>query len=439
MRITVIGSGYVGLVTGTCLSEVGNKIVCLDLDASKIENLKKGIVPIYEPDLEEMIQKNVDAGRLAFTTSVEDAIRFGDVIFIAVGTPPGEDGSADLHYVLGAAESIAKHMDAYKVIVNKSTVPVGTADMVSETISNVLQKRSVSFSFDVVSNPEFLREGSAIRDFMYPDRIVIGVSTQCARDIMTELYSVFQFKKERILLMDVFSAELTKYAANAMLAPRISFMNELARLSERLGADIGLVRKGIGSDPRIGYDFLYPGCGYGGSCFPKDVSALIQIGKANGIDMTVIQSVETANERQKEWFSQKILDHYDELEGKTFALWGLSFKPETDDLREAPSETIITQLLKKGAKIQAYDPVAMQEAKKKYQNQEGLTFAISALEALDGCDGLVIVTEWKEFRSPDWADMKTRMKQPIIFDGRNIYQSDVPRKEGFTYFSIGRR
>lgn len=439
MKITVIGSGYVGLVTGTCLAEVGNHVCCLDLDPAKIALLQDGGIPIYEPGLDEMVRRNVAAGRLRFTTDVAESVAFGDIQFIAVGTPPDEDGSADLQYVVSAARNIGQHMSGYKVIVDKSTVPVGTADKVKATIAATLAARGVALDYSVVSNPEFLKEGAAIEDFMKPDRIVVGAEDERAIDMMRRLYAPFQRNHERILFMDVRSAELTKYAANAMLATRISFMNELANLAETLGADIELVRKGIGSDPRIGYHFLYPGTGYGGSCFPKDVKALIASGRENGHAMRVLSAVEDANEAQKQRLVEKVVARFGEdLAGRRFALWGLAFKPNTDDMREAPSRVIVNELTRRGAVVTAYDPVAMPEAARTMSDIAGFGFADDMMSPLAGADALLIATEWKAFRSPEFDEMKRLLKQPLIFDGRNMYDPAWVREQGFDYHAIGR-
>lgn len=439
MKITVIGTGYVGLVSGTCLAEVGNDVLCLDVDPAKIKILEEGGIPIHEPGLLEMVRRNREAGRLKFTTDIQLAAEFGDVQFIAVGTPPDEDGSADLQYVVAAARNIGKYMTNYKVVVDKSTVPVGTADKVSAAIAEELALRKTDIAFSVVSNPEFLKEGAAIEDFMRPDRIVIGVADEPSQEVMRTLYAPFQRNHERLVVMDVRSAELTKYAANAMLATRISFMNELANLAEILGADIEHVRKGIGSDPRIGYDFLYPGCGYGGSCFPKDVKALIKTGKANYYDLKVLNAVEEANDIQKHVLTQKIKNHFgSNLAGKHFALWGLAFKPNTDDMREAASRVLIQDLVGAGATVTAYDPVAMDEASRIFKNTQGLSFAKTQNLALDDADALVIVTEWKEFRSPDFSEIKQKVKDKIIFDGRNMYDPKVVKNAGIEYRPIGR-
>jgi UDPglucose 6-dehydrogenase len=438
MKITVVGTGYVGLVSGTCMAEVGNDVLCLDVDPAKIKVLEDGNIPIHEPGLLEMVRRNVAAGRLKFTTDIKKAVEFGDVQFIAVGTPPDEDGSADLQYVVAAARNIGKHMTNYKVVVDKSTVPVGTADKVKAAIKEELAARKAEISYSVVSNPEFLKEGAAVEDFMRPDRIVIGAADDISKDIMRALYAPFQRNHERLVLMDVRSAELTKYAANAMLATRISFMNELANLAEILGADIESVRKGIGSDPRIGYDFLYSGCGYGGSCFPKDVKALISTGKNNGYDLKVLNAVEDANDAQKQVLTQKIKKHFGHnLAGKHFAVWGLAFKPNTDDMREATSRVLINDLLQAGATLTAYDPVAMPEAKRIFNHKAGLSFAETPNQALNNADALVIVTEWKEFRSPDFSQIKQKLKANIIFDGRNMYDPRSVKSAGIEYSSIG--
>jgi UDPglucose 6-dehydrogenase len=440
MKITVIGTGYVGLVTGTCLSEVGNDVICFDTDSAKITALKQGVLPIWEPGLDDMVARNVKAGRLHFTDDIAEATRFGTVQFIAVGTPPGEDGSADLQYVLQAARNIGRHMNDYKVVVDKSTVPVGTADKVRAAIAEELALRGVDTPFSVVSNPEFLKEGAAIEDFMRPGRIVLGADDEQAALNMRALYAPFQRHHERMVLMDIRSAELTKYAANAMLATRISFMNELANLAEKLGADIEDVRKGIGSDPRIGYDFLYAGAGYGGSCFPKDVKALIQTAATDaGMDLQVLSAVEAANQKQKHVLGNKVKARFGaDLSGKHFAIWGLAFKANTDDMREASSLTVIQDLLDAGATVSAYDPVATAHAHALMQGQDGVRFADSPLGALEGADALLIVTEWKEFRSPDFDSIKASLKSAVIFDGRNLYDPKWVRGMGFEYLAIGR-
>lgn len=440
MKVTIIGTGYVGLVTGTCLAEVGNEVMCLDLDEKKINLLKQGGIPIYEPGLEDMVKRNVAAGRLHFTTNVAESVAFGTVQFIAVGTPPDEDGSADLQYVVAAARNIGRHMNEYRVIVDKSTVPVGTADKVRAAVQEELEKRGAKLEFAVASNPEFLKEGAAVEDFMRPDRIVIGTDDANALEMMRSIYAPFQRNHERIIGMDIRSAELTKYAANAMLATRISFMNELALLAEKLGADIEHVRQGIGSDPRIGYHFLYPGVGYGGSCFPKDVQALQRTAEENGIDLKVLHAVEMANERQKGVLIQKIEQRFGgDLAGKHFALWGLAFKPNTDDMRAAPSRVIMEGLWERGATITAYDPAAVHETQRIYGNEPRLQYADTPMECLEGADALVIATEWKVFRSPDFSEIKTKLKHPVIFDGRNLYEPKLVREQGLEYFPIGRQ
>ena len=439
MKITVIGSGYVGLVTGTCLAEVGNEVCCLDVDPAKIALLQAGGIPIYEPGLDDMVRRNVAAGRLHFTTDVAESVAFGDIQFIAVGTPPDEDGSADLQYVLAAARNIGRYMDGYKVVVDKSTVPVGTADKVRAALAEVLVERDAQLDYSVVSNPEFLKEGAAIEDFMKPDRIVVGAEDERAVEMMRRLYAPFQRNHERILFMDVRSAELTKYAANAMLATRISFMNELANLAETLGADIELVRRGIGSDPRIGYHFLYPGAGYGGSCFPKDVKALISSGKAHGHTLRVLDAVEAANDAQKLRLVDKAVARFGEdLSGRRFALWGLAFKPNTDDMREAPSRVIVAELTRRGAEVVAYDPVAAEEARRVMGDNPRLRFAEDMMSPLDGADALLIVTEWKMFRAPDFEAIRAALKAPVIIDGRNMYDPAWLREQGFDYLAIGR-
>jgi len=440
LKITVIGTGYVGLVSGTCLAEVGNDVLCLDLDAEKIRTLNSGGLPIHEPGLLDMVSRNRTAGRLRFTTDVAEAVAHGLLQFIAVGTPPDEDGSADLQYVIAAARSIGRHMDGYRAIVDKSTVPVGTADRVRSAVAEELAARGMNTEFSVVSNPEFLKEGAAVEDFMRPDRIIVGAEDGRAIELMRQLYAPFQRSHSRLIVMDVHSAELTKYAANAMLATRISFMNELANLAEKLGADIELVRQGIGADPRIGYQFLYPGCGYGGSCFPKDVQALNRAARDAGGALRVLGAVEEANEFQQGVLGRKILGRLGEdLSGRRFALWGLAFKPNTDDMREAPSRRVIADLLARGASVCAYDPVAMDEARRIFGAEARIAYAESPMAALDGADALVIVTEWKEFRSPDFGEMKRRLKAPLVFDGRNLYDPSQMRAAGIQYFAIGRQ
>ena len=439
MKLTIVGTGYVGLVTGACLADVGNQVLCLDINLEKIDLLNAGGIPIYEPGLKEMVASNVAAGRLHFSSDVVKGVAFGDVHMIAVGTPPGEDGSADLQYVVAAARNIGRHMTTAKIVIDKSTVPVGTADKVREAIAAELRQRGVEVPFSVVSNPEFLKEGAAVEDFMRPDRIVIGAEDEDTIAAMRKLYAPFQRNHDRLMVMDVRSAELTKYAANAMLATRISFMNELALLAERLGADIESVRKGIGSDPRIGFDFLYPGAGYGGSCFPKDVQALIRTAHAAGHDLKVLQAVEDANDAQKSVLTQKIVKRLGEdLSGKTIALWGLAFKPNTDDMREAPSRVLIADLLARGARVRAYDPVASHEAQRIFAGETRIDFVDKPMLAVQGADVLAIVTEWKEFRAPDFPAIKALLKTPAIFDGRNLYDPAVPRRAGLEYFAIGR-
>ena len=439
MKVTVIGTGYVGLVTGACLSDMGNHVVCVDLDESKIRTLKEGGIPIHEPGLKDIIAKNVKAGRLEFTTDLKWAVGHGTLQFIGVGTPPDEDGSADLQYVLAAATSIGRHMTDYKVVIDKSTVPVGTADKVRAAVRQAMAERGLDMEFAVVSNPEFLKEGSAVADFARPDRIVIGADDDRAVLLMRALYSPFIRNHDRLLVMDLRSAEFTKYAANAMLATRISFMNELALLAEQVGADIELVRKGIGSDPRIGTHFLYAGTGYGGSCFPKDVKALVRTGRDSGIELGVLQAVENANERQKLVLVDKVVARFgQDLRGHCFALWGLSFKPNTDDMRDAPSRVIIRALAERGATMRAYDPVAMDEAKRVLDDVPGLQFVNNQAEALEGADALLIITEWKEFKSPDFDLIRSSLKQPLVFDGRNLYEPELMRALGIEYAGIGR-
>jgi UDPglucose 6-dehydrogenase len=440
MKITMIGTGYVGLVTGTCFAEIGNDVLCLDVDERKIAILDGGGVPIHEPGLEAMVKRNIAAGRLRFTTDVAASVAHGALQFIAVGTPPDEDGSADMQYVIAAARNIGRLMESPKIVIDKSTVPVGTADRVRDTIDQELAARGVSIAFSVASNPEFLKEGAAVDDFMRPDRVVIGASDERAIQTLRALYAPFMRNHERFLIMDVRSAELTKYAANAMLATRISFMNELANLADRLGADIEMVRQGIGSDPRIGYHFLYPGVGYGGSCFPKDVKALQHTADQFGHPLTLLNAVEQVNEAQKHVLVDKIVERLGgDLKGRTFALWGLAFKPNTDDMREAPSRVVIDALAARGARVVAYDPVAMDEAKRVFEDAPHLAYAISPIAACDGADALVVITEWKEFRSPDFDEIKSRLKSPLVFDGRNVFSPELVRAAGLEYFGIGRR
>lgn len=436
MKIAVIGTGYVGLVTGTCFAEVGVDVTCVDIDQKKIDNLNKGILPIYEPGLEEMVERNVQKKRLHFSTSLKDSIHGAEVVFIAVGTPPGEDGSADLKYVLAVASSIGEHMQHPLVVVTKSTVPVSTAEKVRKSLQEQLSKRGSNLDFYVASNPEFLKEGAAIEDFMKPDRIVVGVDRPEAEELMRKLYKPFLMNGHPIFIMDIPSAEMTKYAANAMLATKISFMNDIANLCEIMGADVNMVRKGIGSDARIGTKFIYPGVGYGGSCFPKDVKALIKTAKENKYDMRILNAVENVNESQKEVLFNKVKKHFHgDLKGKKFALWGLSFKPKTDDMREAPSLVIIEKLLKEGASVVAYDPVAMKEAQ--HTLKDTIEYATDMYETLNGADALLIVTEWPEFRVPDFEEINKRMKQKVLFDGRNIFDPQDMKKIGYNYYCIG--
>lgn len=439
MKVTVYGTGYVGLVSGTCLAEVGNEVLCVDIDAAKIAKLNSGQIPIYEPGLEAMVHRNVTEGRLSFTTDVVAGVAHGLFQFIAVGTPPDEDGSADLQYVLAVAQSIGDHIEDYRIVVDKSTVPVGTADRVRATLQQRLDARGKAVEFDIVSNPEFLKEGAAIDDFMKPDRIIIGTDNPRTTELLRALYAPFNRNHERIIAMDIRSAELTKYAANALLATKISFMNELANLAERLGADIEKVRTGIGSDPRIGYHFIYPGCGYGGSCFPKDVQALERTANEVGYDAELLRSVEAVNKRQKQVVFGKITKHYrNQLSGKIFALWGLSFKPNTDDMRDAPSRVLMESLWAQGAKVQAFDPEAMEETRRLYGERGDLQLMGSAKEALHGADALIVMTEWKLFRSPDFKALAAALKEPVIFDGRNLYDPQLLEREGFSYYGIGR-
>ena len=436
MKITIVGTGYVGLVTGTCFSEVGIDVTCVDIDQKKIDGLKEGIMPIYEPGLETMVPKNVEKGRLSFSTSLKESIQDSEAVFIAVGTPPGEDGSADLKYVLAVAKEVGQHMNDYLVVVTKSTVPVGTAEKVKSAVAEELQKRNSDLTFDVASNPEFLKEGAAIQDFLKPDRIVVGIETEKGQKTMEKLYKPFLLNGHPIIFMDVPSAEMTKYAANSMLATKISFMNDIANLCEIMGADVNMVRKGIGSDSRIGTKFIYPGVGYGGSCFPKDVKALIKTAQENGYPMRVLQSVEDVNDDQKSVLVNKVKKHFgSDLSGMTFAVWGLSFKPKTDDMREAPSIVIINQLLALGAQVKAFDPVAMEEAHKDLGDT--ITYTKDEYEALVDADALLLVTEWPEFRVPNFTVVNKLLKNKIIFDGRNVYDQDEMKELGYTYYGIG--
>ena len=437
MNIAIVGTGYVGLVTGTCFAETGVNVTCVDVNAEKIENLQKGIIPIYEPGLEDMVQRNVNAGRLHFTTALENCLDNVDIVFSAVGTPPDEDGSADLSYVLAVAKTIGANMKKYTLVVTKSTVPVGTAHKVKDTIQAELDKRGVSIEFDVASNPEFLKEGNAIDDFMSPDRVVVGVESERAKKLMTKLYKPFMMLNSRVIFMDIPSAEMTKYAANSMLATRISFMNDIANLCELVGADVNMVRDGIGSDSRIGRKFLYPGCGYGGSCFPKDVKALIKTAEQNGYPMRVLKAVEEVNDTQKSLLFEKLEKIFNgDLEGKTIALWGLAFKPGTDDMREAPALVLIEKLRKAGCVVRAYDPAAMGESKRRIGDT--IFYACDMYDALLDADALMLVTEWKEFRLPAWGVVKKTMKQPVILDGRNIYDVKELQDLGFVYHCIGK-
>jgi len=442
MKVTIFGSGYVGLVSGACLAEAGNHVLCVDTDAERVERLNRGEVPIHEPGLDQLMQRNCAAGRLEFTAETARAVEHGLFQLIAVGTPPDEDGSADLRHVLQVARAIGEHLPRYAILVTKSTVPVGTADQVRLEVTKALAERALAIEFDVVSNPEFLKEGAAIDDFMRPDRIVVGTDNPRTTELIRALYEPFTRNHDRLVVMDIRSAELTKYAANAMLATKISFMNELAAVAERVGADIEKVRIGIGSDPRIGYSFIYPGIGYGGSCFPKDVKALIRSAHRAGHEATLLRAVESVNERQKTLLVQKLAAHFgDRLGGRTFALWGLAFKPNTDDMREAPSRIVIDALLDAGASVRAYDPVASNEARRLYANAPHaarLLFCNSAYEAAQGADALLIATEWKEFRSPDYDRLRTLLLQPLIFDGRNLYDPALMQRLGFEYFAIGR-
>ena len=438
MKISVVGTGYVGLVSGTCFAEMGNDVVCVDIDEKKVDALKRGEVPIYEPGLKEMVLENYKKGTLGFTTDIKEALKSTNVVFIAVGTPMGEDGSADLKYVLEVARSIGRIMTHHMYVVDKSTVPVGTADKVKETIQNELNKRGSKLTFDVISNPEFLKEGAAVEDFMKPDRVVIGADNEKAFEVMRELYGPFTRNHDRFITMDIRSAEMTKYTANAMLATKISFMNEISNICEKVGADVNMVRNGIGSDSRIGYSFIYPGCGYGGSCFPKDVQALIKTSKDCGYTPKILDAVEEVNYAQKRVIIRKIVDRFGEdLSGKTFGIWGLSFKPETDDMREATSITVIKELTKRGAEVKAYDPKAINEAKEFYLKDIEVEYVQSKYDALDGAEAMILLTEWKEFRSPDFDEIGKRLKNKIIFDGRNQYNRKKLQVKGFEYFQIG--
>ncbi|MEK9626148.1 MAG: UDP-glucose/GDP-mannose dehydrogenase family protein [Gammaproteobacteria bacterium] len=440
MRVTVVGTGYVGLVSGTCLADVGNDVLCIDSDEKKIAGLRDGEIPIFEPGLDELVQRNTSAGRLRFSTDLAEGVAHGEVVFIAVGTPPDEDGAADLQHVLAVAHGIGTVLEDYRVIVNKSTVPVGTADKVKNAIQKALTSRNQEVDFSVVSNPEFLKEGAAIEDFLKPDRIVVGIADERSKEIMRELYAPFNRNHERLLFMDIRSAELTKYAANAMLATKISFMNELANIAERVGADIETVRLGIGSDPRIGYHFIYPGCGYGGSCFPKDVKALAHTATENAYEARLLNAVEAVNEDQKASLLGKVCDHFgQDLSGLNFGVWGLSFKPNTDDMREAPSLTVISGLLERGAMVLGYDPVAGPEAQRHFENDKGFSLAEDMYGASENADALILLTEWKEFRAPDMGRLLSNLRTPVIFDGRNVFDPAVMKRLGARYYSIGRR
>lgn len=440
MKVSIFGTGYVGLVTGSCLAHSGHHVTCVDIDEDKVKRLTAGEIPIFEPGLENVVKQSVKEGRLQFTTSAKQAVDYAEMIFIAVGTPPDEDGAADLRYVLQVAQSVGEHMQDYRLVVNKSTVPVGSADRVKAKIAETLAARGASIPYDVASNPEFLKEGAAVSDFMKPDRIVVGAESDRVKKLMRELYAPFNRNHEKLMFMDVRSAELTKYAANAMLATKISFMNELSRISEKLGADIELVRRGIGSDPRIGYSFIYPGCGYGGSCFPKDVKALVRT--ANSIDepAELLTAVESVNDSQKMVLVNKLREHFSgNLKGKTIAVWGLAFKPNTDDMREAPSRVVMEHLWEAGAKVRAYDPEAMKETKRIYGDREDLQLVNNEYDALNGADALVVCTEWSAFRSPDWAKAATLLKNKVVFDGRNLYEPDLMAEKGYTHYAIGRQ
>lgn len=439
MNITIVGSGYVGLVTGACFADMGHRVICIDNDQNKIDMLNSGKIPIWEPGLDNLIERNREAERIIFSMDLKHAVNESEVIFIAVGTPPGEDGSADLQYVLAVAESIAECMNDYKVIVDKSTVPLGTADKVRKTVADILKKRCMAIEFDVVSNPEFLKEGAAIDDFMKPDRIVVGCESERSATIMKELYASFNLSSDRLIAMSVRSAEMTKYAANAMLATKISFINEIANLCERYGADVMEVRRGIGSDSRIGYKFIYPGVGYGGSCFPKDVKALIHMATSIGFEPKIMLAVEERNQAQKEYIVEKINKHFNGMiKGLKFSIWGLSFKPNTDDMREAPSRIVVKMLLEKGAELYIYDPVAMHVAKKIFGKQQRLHYCADQYEAITECDALILLTEWHQFRNPDFKQLKNKLKQAVIFDGRNQYNPDLLRELGFMYYGVGR-
>ena len=440
MKVSIFGTGYVGLVTGACLAHSGHQVCCVDVDENKVARLRAGEIPIFEPGLESIVKQSVSEDRLRFTTEAKEAVEYASIIFIAVGTPPDEDGAADLRYVLQVANSIGQHMPEYRVVVNKSTVPVGSADKVQAEIEKVLKARGADLEFNVASNPEFLKEGAAVSDFMKPDRIIIGTDSDRVKRKMRELYAPFNRNHDKLMFMDVRSSELTKYAANAMLATKISCMNELSRLAEKLGADIENVRKGIGSDPRIGYSFIYPGCGYGGSCFPKDVKALIRTANTAGEPAALLNAVETVNDQQKEVLVKKLNRHFDnQLKGKKIAIWGLAFKPNTDDMREAPSRVLMESLWAAGATVAAYDPEAMKEVKRIYPDQPMLSLVKNQYDALESADALVVCTEWSAFRSPDWELVESKLKNKVVFDGRNLFEPDLMREKGFQYYAIGRK
>jgi len=440
VKVSIFGTGYVGLVTGACLAHSGHQVCCVDVDENKVARLRAGEIPIFEPGLESIVKQSVSEDRLRFTTEAKEAVEYASIIFIAVGTPPDEDGAADLRYVLQVANSIGQHMPEYRVVVNKSTVPVGSADKVQAEIEKVLKARGADLEFNVASNPEFLKEGAAVSDFMKPDRIIIGTDSDRVKRKMRELYAPFNRNHDKLMFMDVRSSELTKYAANAMLATKISFMNELSRLAEKLGADIENVRKGIGSDPRIGYSFIYPGCGYGGSCFPKDVKALIRTANTAGEPAALLNAVETVNDQQKEVLVKKLNRHFDnQLKGKKIAIWGLAFKPNTDDMREAPSRVLMESLWAAGATVAAYDPEAMKEVKRIYPDQPMLSLVKNQYDALESADALVVCTEWSAFRSPDWELVESKLKNKVVFDGRNLFEPDLMREKGFQYYAIGRK
>lgn len=439
MKVSIFGTGYVGLVTGSCLAHSGHHVTCVDVDEQKVKNLRNGIIPIFEPGLDSIVKQSVKEGRLQFTTDAKQAVDYAQVIFIAVGTPPDEDGAADMRYVLQVAKSVGEHMQSYRLVVNKSTVPVGSADKVNAKIAETLKARGADIPYDVASNPEFLKEGAAVNDFMRPDRIIVGTNSDRVRKLMRELYAPFNRNHDKLMFLDVRSSELTKYAANAMLATKISFMNELSRLADKLGADIELVRKGIGSDPRIGYSFIYPGCGYGGSCFPKDVKALLKTANSVGEPAELLAAVETVNDAQKLVLVEKLKTHFNgDLTGKKVAIWGLAFKPNTDDMREAPSRVVMENLWELGASVVAYDPEAMEETARIYGERSDLAFVDNEYDALEAADALVVCTEWAAFRSPDWEKAAELLKSKVVFDGRNLYEPDLMAEKGYTHYAIGR-